>query len=204
MGRETTAIVHWRGQTGEAKVLLEADELILRGGVKDRIPRAAIGDVRRTADGVALTASGAPMEIGMGGAQAGAWVKALTAAPAGLAQKLGIGPRRRAYVVGLADDSVLAEALEGSCTGELPSAAMIVAVLHSQADLDAALAAAQDAPGLALWCVHGKARHVALGEVEVRQALRKLGYIDSKSCGVSARWSATRYGLKRARSSPLD
>jgi hypothetical protein len=46
MGRETTTLVTWRGVTAEAKVLLESTELILRGGIKAKLPRASLSDVR--------------------------------------------------------------------------------------------------------------------------------------------------------------
>jgi hypothetical protein len=47
----------------------------------------------------------------------------------------------------------------------------------------------------ARWAVYPKGTGVAFGDSEIRSLLRALGFRDSKSCSVSERLTATRYGL---------
>ena len=42
MGRTSITIAQWQGQTAEVRALLEATEIVLRGGIKARVARAAI------------------------------------------------------------------------------------------------------------------------------------------------------------------
>ncbi|QLQ18083.1 MAG: hypothetical protein HZT43_04325 [Exiguobacterium profundum] len=51
MGREAEAEVRFRGAVGRAKLLLESDGLILRGGLRVRLTRADLG-VATAQDGV--------------------------------------------------------------------------------------------------------------------------------------------------------
>ena len=74
---------------------------------------------------------------------------------------------------------------------------MIIAVLDAIGDLEAAFAVASSAPDLMLWCVYPKGR-AAVGDAKVRDYLRGRGYIDSKTCAVSALMTATRYGMRKS------
>jgi hypothetical protein len=69
-------------------------------------------------------------------------------------------------------------------------------VLNTPGDLANAFALAEDAPDLPLWCVYPKGKST-VSDAVVRDYLRGRGYIDSKSCAVSARLTATRYGLRQ-------
>jgi hypothetical protein len=197
VGRETIAVVYWRGQSAQTRVLLEASELILRGGIKERIARSAIANVRRTEHGVAFTASGAPLSIEMTAKQANLWLKALTAPPPSLASKLDIGPEKPAYILGTVDDAALVKALAGATTEKMVAATTIVAVLSSPHDLDAALDVARTRSALPLWCVYGKGPRASIGEGAVRSYLRSNGYIDTKVAAISPHLTATRYCAKR-------
>ena len=42
MGHETETISQRQGQTAEVRALLESTEIILRGGIRERVPRGAI------------------------------------------------------------------------------------------------------------------------------------------------------------------
>jgi hypothetical protein len=193
MGRETVAIVHWRGETAETKVLLEASELILRGGIRDHIPKSAIADARKSEQGLALTADGAPLLIEMTASDTERWLKALATPPPSLTTKLNIGPENPAYVLGAVNDSILSVSLNGATTGKLGDAATIIAVLRNFTDLEAAFNLAQTHPRLPLWCVYGKGPKAEIGESAVRAYLRSRGYIDTKVSSVSPSLTATRY-----------
>lgn len=133
----------------------------------------------------------------LGGPTAERWAAALLRPPPSLADKLGVSSTARAFVSGPLDDDVLRGALAGCTIGLLDDAAVIVAVLEQQADLDAALALAGAAPRLALWCVYPKGRSSPVGGAVVRDHLRRHAYVDTKSSAVSDRLTATRYTRAR-------
>lgn len=97
MGREITARVRWQGQEGEAKVLLEGAELILRGGVKAKIARSEMTKIRADTNGLSLQAGAEPLHIAMSEAEAARWIKAIEKPPPSLAAKLGVSPQSSAF-----------------------------------------------------------------------------------------------------------
>lgn len=197
MGREALATADWQGITAEVKVLLESQEIILRGAIRARIPRSEVSDVTVEGDRLRLAAGGEPLTLTLGAAEAGTWAAALRKPPPSLAEKLGISTEKLAYVTGSVDDEALRRALEDATTDTLTDASVIVAVLSEEADLDAAYALAMSAPHLAVWCVYPKGTTSPIGDATVRSRLRERGYIDSKSSAVSDRLTATRYGRRR-------
>jgi hypothetical protein len=193
MGRETIATVTYRGITAEAKVLLETTELILRGGHKERFPRDNLRDVAATPQGLDLNAGGEPLHVAMSEIEARRWAKAILTPPPSLASKLGIGPDKPALVLGAVEDAALAESLAGATSEAVGSATQIIAMIENTAALDAALARSRETR-LPLWCVYPKGRSADPGDMAIRTALRAAGMIDSKTCAVSERLTATRYG----------
>ncbi len=196
MGREAVCIARWNGKTAEVRVLLEPAELILRGAIRARIRRAAITGITLSGDVLSLRADGETLELDLG-IKAESWRSALTKAPPSLAQKLGVSAEVRAYVIGTLSDSTLAAALTGAQASTAAEAAMLLGELHNQADLVRALTQAQSHPDLPIWCVCGKGKTLALSDATIRRDLRAAGYIDAKSCAVSDRLTATRYGMRK-------
>ncbi|MCX7889866.1 MAG: hypothetical protein N2422_09100 [Rhodobacteraceae bacterium] len=192
MGRESEAEARFRGASGRVLALLEPDEVILRRAIRARIPRATLAGWRAAGAELVLETPEGPLVLVLGEAEAAAWARALDRPAPRLADKLGIGPAAPAFVAGDAADPALAAALEGARAAAPEAAAAILAVIADAAGLAAALALAAAHPALPVWCVHPKGR-VPVGEAAVRAAFRGMGWIDSKSCAVSARLSATRY-----------
>jgi hypothetical protein len=192
MGRETQAIVSFRGQSAEAKVLLESTELILRGGIKAKLPRASLSDVRAIGDGLRLIADGELLHVVMAEPEAARWAKAILAPPPSLASKLGVGPARPALVAGVVSDATLAEALAGATTTDATAAVALIAIIEDLAGLAVALSKAAETD-LPCWCVYLKGKAADPGDAAVRAAFRNAGLIDNKTCAVSARLTATRY-----------
>ena len=196
MGRETQAVVTFRGVSVEAKVLLESTELILRGGIKARLPRSALRDVSTGPDGLRLIAQDEPLHIALPEDEAVRWAKAIVTPPPSLASKLGIGADRVALVCGKATDPALAEALAGATTTDPASAAALIAIIEDRAGLTQAIAKAE-AAGLPCWCVYPKGKVADPGDAAIRTAFRAAGFIDNKTCAVSERLTATRYARSR-------
>jgi hypothetical protein len=198
MGREAVCTVRYRGESAEGKALLETGELILRGAVRARIPRARLERAAVEGGTLTLIADGSPLELDLGEKEAAAWLRALAKAPPTLAEKLGVGPARRAYVPRPVRDAELQAALAGAMATSADAAAVIVAELDGVAAFDAAVEIALAHPLLPVWFVQAKGKASAPTDADVRTRLRALGYVDTKSCAVSARMTATRYARRRS------
>lgn len=216
MGREAQVCAEWQGATGRARALLESQELILRGEIRARIPRAGIVDVRVTGSRLTLSSAGETLALhfgfdaqtdggpvaagraagGAGAVEAQKWATALVTPPPTLAQKLGVDPEHLAYLLGDAGEGPLRDALAGATTERLAEAALIVAVLEQPGQLERAADLAESAPGLPLWCLYAKGGVGAVTDASVREALRARGFVDTKASAVSARLTATRYSRR--------
>jgi len=188
----------WQGESAEVKALLESQALILRGGIKQTIARERITASAVRGDTLKLTVDGSPLVLQLGIAEAQKWLAALAKAPPTLAEKLGVAAGSKVFVLGRIDDDALQAALEGRTTTKLAEATLLLALLRSDADLQAACEKAKSSPGLALWCVYGKGAHVTVKDSVIRELLRAQGYVDDKTCAVSERLTATRYGRRAA------
>jgi hypothetical protein len=116
--------------------------------------------------------------------------------PPSLAAKLGIDVTRKAFVIGQVEDLVLAAALEGATVAKAKDAGMIVAMIASETDLAKTLKTATAVPDNPIWCVHAKGKAAVFGDSAIRTVMRENRYIDSKTCAVSERLTATRYRLR--------
>lgn len=180
-------------EEGEAKALLESLELILRGGIKRRWAIASLGDLAVAGESLNFTAGGEQVQLLLGATVAARWLAKLGKPPPTLAQKLGLGPAAQATVLGRLDDDNLAQALAGHVAADPGEAAMMVAVMLNEADLQAALAAHARLPCRVLWAVIPKGPRSTLPESVLRSTLRAAGYADNKTSAVSERLTATRY-----------
>ncbi len=198
MGREAEALCHWAGTSGQAHILLESAEIILRGEVRARIPRASIRSFRADGGDLTVDAAAGRLVAELGGTLAASWAAALAKPPPSLAAKLGVGPGKPAFVMGDLSDAALADALSGATVSAASDAALIVAVLLFRADLDPALSLATAHPALPVWCVYAKGPRADPGDAAVRAAFRAAGWMDTKTSAVSERLTATRYNRPAA------
>lgn len=193
MGREAVVQAEVAGQTAEVRALLETGELILRGRIRRRYPRAALQKPRVAGDMLCFTADGEAVRLHLGARVAEAWRKAIAAPPPSLRAKLGLDKGAKALRVGACDDDALKAALDGVTVRAIKDADMVVACVESGADLDRALAAQAARGELPLWAVYPKGKGAAFGDSQVRAVLRAAGFRDTKACAVSERLTATRY-----------
>jgi hypothetical protein len=197
MGREILAEVTFRGTTAATKVLLESDALILRGGHKARFARSSLDQVKESPEGLHVVADDEAVIVTMPQAEAARWVAAIRKPPPSLRDKLGIAADRTVHVIGPLTDSVLQAAVTGSTTSDPAAAALLLTELTDLAGLDPAARAATGT-GLAVWCVYPKGAGAVPAAAEVREAMRAAGLIDTKTCAVSDRLTATRYSPQQA------
>lgn len=194
MGRSSDTIAQWQGQTAEVRAVLESTEIILRGGIRERVPRGAFTDMTVDQGWLQLNTDRGVLVLELGEVEAARWLTALQKPLPTLAEKLGVSPACLAFVLGVVEDAVLVAALRGAVTAELDDAGVLVVVLATAEDLAAAFALAEAAPELGVWCVYLKGRGAAVTDALVRGYFRDRGYVDSKSCAVSDFLTATRYG----------
>ncbi len=192
MGREALTQAQWRGETAEVKALLESAEIILRGAMRVRILRTTITRVRAEDGALIVEAGTERLVLDLGPAEASKWAAILHTPPT-LAHKLGVDADRPAFLVGEVDDPALAAALDNATVPTPAEATVLLAVLRVADDLDGALRVAQAQPPLPIWCVYVKGKKVGVTDAAVRLLFRSAGYVDTKACAVSHRWTATRY-----------
>jgi hypothetical protein len=164
MGFETTARARFVPVSGDvqdadARVLVETDELILRGGVRARVPRTELNDVRVRAGTVTIRYSGGTLALTLGDKAKG-FADRLTAAPRSRLEKMGIAAGGSIVVTGVDDADFTAELRAAKIRTSARAAAgsaLIVVGVHNQNQLSRVGAAAKSlAPDGALWVVHPK------------------------------------------------
>lgn len=208
MGQESLCEVRIRRgtalQEGQARALLESRELILRGELRRRMPLAALTEVQALGGELHLShateAGTEQLVLLLGEPQATTWARKILAPPPSLAHKLGLGESTKAFVIGRVDDAELAAALRGHTARSAARAAVVVAVMRSEAELQAAMAAHAAMPCPGFWAVYPKGKASTLADATVRSVLRAAGYADNKTTAVSEVLTATRY---RRSDSPL-
>ena len=196
MGLEAETTCTHSGKSFAVKALLESTELILRGALRCKLPIAALKHVAVKNTALTFEAEGERYALALGATKSAAWAKKIAAPPPSLAKKLGLSETSMAHVIGPVDDAALAAALQSHTAATLAEAAFILAVLRNEADL-AALLKAHGKSALLLWLANVKGAKCALGENAIRAVMRRAGFMDVKSCAVSAAFSATRY-VKRS------
>ena len=190
MGREAAGFVRYLGAEGAATMLLENHEIILRGAVRARIPRADLVAFGAAGDDLVLTTPQGDLVARLGAVKVSAWVKALAKPLPSLRDKLGLGAGRLAFVATPIDDDALIAALDGHQSTLPDQAALAVAQVVSAAELNGSLALAG---GLPLWCVTVKGKASPFSDAQARAILRPMGFVDTKSCAVSQTLTATRW-----------
>lgn len=178
------------GQSGMGKIVLEATELVLRGAIKSRIARTELTGFAVQADDLVVQTPAGALRVTLGGAQAALWVTALQKPMPSLAAKLGITPQSPARVIGNLSDASLIDALQGCISTD---STLFIAELPDQAAFEAALAVIASQPHARFWGVKRKGAQAGFSDADLRTQMRAAGFNDSKSCGVSALHSATRY-----------
>jgi hypothetical protein len=116
MGYETTCRARVTGADGkvreaESTVLLETNELVVRGEARVRIPRNAIERVTTRAGVLTITAPTAVVALSLGDA-AEKWRKRIEEPPKRLIDKLDVKPNAKVWVLAVDDATLLAQLAE--------------------------------------------------------------------------------------------
>lgn len=194
MGREAVCTCTWAGTSAEVKALLETHELILRGGIKKKLPIADLKSVHADGEDLCFKVGRESVSLTLGPKEAASWAKKIATPPPSLKDKLGLKGNDKAFVIGALKDAALSDALKGAITTSAAAAKVAVAAVENEKDLAKAIKACPK--GTPVWIVHRKGKAAAFGETPVRTAMRARGFMDTKVSAVSADFSATRYSRK--------
>jgi hypothetical protein len=200
MGREAECACDWNGTAARVKALLEPPELILRGGIRRRLPFAKLHEIRADNDALRFVVAGDAVALALGSVLAAKWAKAIQSPPPSLAKKLGITAESVVYAIGAIDDDALREALASAKKTSKTEAGVILARVNTHAQLASALKAAapQLAAGAPIWLIYRKGKGHPLTESDVRSAGLAAGVVDTKVASVSAALTGLRFVKRRS------
>ncbi|ENZ80468.1 MULTISPECIES: DUF3052 family protein [Caulobacter] len=192
MGKEASGV--W-GQLSdgesEGKLLWEPPKLIFRGAYRGIYQGHALKNVRAEGDDLVLS-DGTRFTLEAG--QAEKWVHAILNPPSRL-DKLGVKPGMTVVVDGVEDEAFIAE-LETRVALDEAEEGIDLLFLGAEdlADFDRLedWAGALAAKG-AVWVVARKGKGAPLKDAEILEAVRGLGFTDTKVCAFSSTHTALRF-----------
>jgi hypothetical protein len=186
MGTEALCRVEYGGDAAEAKVLLETDELIIRGGMKLRIPFREMEQVAAEDGALTFHWKGADVRISIG-MQAAKWADKIRN-PRSVIDKIGVKSGQRISIVGDLDDDLSAAiaARSGDVTHTARKGSDIIFFAVSKREELPRLEKLRQslAPAGALWIIRPKGTG-AIKDGDVIAAGRKAGLVDVKVVRVS-------------------
>ena len=207
MGYETTCHVRVDDRSGtvreaQGKVLLETDELIVRGDARIRVPRRSIERVTHRDGVVSITAPSAIVTLTLGADAALRWQKKLEEAPKRLIDKLDVKPNAKVWLVGTIDRALEAELSERTTRISRGRTASSCDVVFVAVDSDAALDRIDGARGAigddgAIWVVHPKGPR-GVADTTIFARAKALGLAYTKVARVSDTHTAEKLVLPRA------
>ena len=182
-----------RIREAESTVLLETDELIVRGEARVRVPRSSIKKIA-TRSGV-LTITAPPNVVALTlGDQAEKWKKKLEEPPKRLIDKLDVKPDAKVWMLDVSDSTLAAQVAERTThvsNGKSASGCDVVFVgVESDKELDRisrALTATHDAG--AIWVIHPKGPS-GVADTTIFAKAKALGLVYTKVARVSDTHSA--------------
>ena len=139
MGREAICSCILDEKRFEVKALLEPPELILRGGIRRRVPFAAMERVIADGRSLQFRVDRETFCLQLEEAQAAKWAQTILAPPPTLAKKLGIDPATRVRIIGEIDDDDLQNAVSGAQQAVRGTADVVLARVSTLTELNAAL-----------------------------------------------------------------
>jgi hypothetical protein len=203
MGAEATCRVTTSNATAEARVLLETDDVIIRGAptVRSRIPLSSITHADATSGRLTLHHASGTTILDLG-PKAETWARKILN-PTPLLDKLGVKSGASVSILGVTDPDFL-EALAARTTaitrGRVrANSAVIFLSLERESDLARiARVAPKLAPGAALWAIHRKGP-TGIPDTAIFTAAKHAGLTYTKVARFSATHTAEKLVRTRAR-----
>jgi hypothetical protein len=199
VGRESECVCECNGSTFPVKALLEPPELILRGGLRRRLPFSGLAGIRADGETLRFECEGETFALMLGGDLPARWAQALTTPPPTLAKKLGISRDTVVRMIGPVDDDAIQTAIAAAKAVASRQADLILARVNTTSELADALrvTAKQLAARVPVWFIYPKGKGHALSENDVRSAGLAAGIVDTKVAAVSPTLTALRFVRRR-------
>jgi hypothetical protein len=194
MGYETKCRARVDDRSGhvreaDATVLLETDELVVRGEARVKIPRTSIERVTVRAGVLTVTSPTAVVSLTLGADAAAKWRAKIEEPPKRLIDKLDIRSGAKVWLLAVDDETLmtqLAERTENVSSGKSAKACDVVFVgVEAERDL-ARIARAVDAtvPSGAVWVIHRKGP-TGVADTTIFGKAKELGLVYTKVARVS-------------------
>jgi hypothetical protein len=173
----------------EATVLLETDELVVRGEARVRIPRASIERVTTRAGVLTVTSPTAVVALTLGADAAAKWRAKIEEPPKRLIDKLDVKPGAKVWILDVDDETLveqLGERTEHIARGKTAKACDVVFVaVDAERELDRIDRALEaTVPNGAVWVVHRKGP-TGVADTTIFAKAKTLGLVYTKVARVS-------------------
>lgn len=194
MGYETKCRARVDDRSGhvreaDATVLLETDELIVRGEARVKIPRTSIERVTVRAGVLTVTSPTAVVSLTLGADAAAKWCARIEEPPKRLIDKLDVKPGAKVWLFAVHDETLmsqLADRTDNLSSGKSAKACDVVFVgVEAERDLSR-IARALDAtvPNGAVWVIHRKGP-TGVADTAIYGKAKELGLVYIKVARVS-------------------
>ena len=202
MGHEATCVCHLNGKSVEVKALVEPPELILRGGIKRRLPFAKLRHLATDGPLLSFQCGEEEFTLELGAETAAKWVGILQKPAPTLAAKLGVNSGTKVKTLGIIDDEALRSALSEAHVSSRGNADVIIARAFSRFELETAFERSlnQVLEGASLWIVYRKGKGHPTCENDVRETGLAAGIVDVKICSVSEQLTALKFVRRKLKS----
>lgn len=199
MGREASCRCRWGTEEADVRVHLETHEMILRGGMRRKVPLSSICDLVADTEGLTFRVDADCVKLNLGGEAAARWARAMLQPPS-LASKLGILHGKRVKVLGTIEDEALKKALAqaGPARNSEPEIILILARTPEELDRFYMDCEVERNAGASIWIIYPKGKGKGLSESHIRTTLRARGMVDTKVASVSEALTALHFARRKA------
>ena len=187
----------------DATVLLETDELIVRGEARIKVPRASIEKVTTRAGVLTVSAPPATIALTLGADAAAKWKTKIEEPPKRLIDKLDVKPGAKVWLFDIDDETLISQVSERTdkvLRGSSASSCDVVFVdVNSEKELDRigkAIDATHDSG--AVWVIHRKGP-TGVADTTIFAKAKALGLVYTKVARVSERDTAEKLVRPKAR-----
>jgi hypothetical protein len=189
-------------QADAATVLLETDDLIVRGDARVKVPRTSITKVSSRSGVVTITSPNAIISLTLGDDAAAKWHKKLEQAPKQLIDKLDVKPGAKVWLWHIDDAALVAQVNARTTRASSGRSATSCDVVFVQVDanddldrIDRASKAIVD--NGAIWVVHPKGKS-GVADTTIFGRAKALGLVYTKVARVSETLTAEKLVWPRA------
>ncbi len=189
-------------RTAEATVLLETDDLVVRGGARIKVPRRDIKQVARRGGVVTVTAPSATVKLTLGEPAATKWEQKLKEPPKRLIDKLDVRPNAKVWLLDLAQQELESQIEERTTNVSRESSARECDVVFVGVERDGQLTRIERAvKGMsdngAIWVVHPKGQE-GVSDIAIFEQAKSLDLTYTKVARVSDTHTAEKLVRPRA------